>query len=151
MKIHDNDPILNQLNPESQIKRQPSDDQEFGNILKERVDHSTHEVAGAQQTAFVNPLHGVRMNISPEIEPYEALDRTENLIGLLDQYRQQLANPAVTLKQIDPMIQEIGREAQNLTPLLNILPKSEELKNIINETLVMASTEVTKFYRGDYT
>jgi hypothetical protein len=37
-----------------------------------------------------------------------------------------------------------------LAPVLDSLPDDEKLKDIANETLVTASLEVTKFYRGDY-
>ena len=79
-----------------------------------------------------------------------ALDRIDNLIGLLDQYRLKLADPGTTLKDIDPIIMKIDQETENLTPVLDSLPEDEDLKNIFNQTLVTASLEVSKFYRGDY-
>jgi hypothetical protein len=45
---------------------------------------------------------------------------------------------------------KIDQETENLTPILDSLPEDEDLKNIINRTLVTASLEVSKFYRGDY-
>ena len=79
-----------------------------------------------------------------------ALDRVENFIGLLDQYHQKLADPRINLKNIDPIIREINQEKENLTPVLDSLPDGEELKNIINQALVTATLEISKFYRGDY-
>ncbi|CAB1068968.1 hypothetical protein JY97_12665 [Alkalispirochaeta odontotermitis] len=79
-----------------------------------------------------------------------AVDRTENLIGLLDQYRHQLADPQTTLRNIDPIIRKIDQEREGLAPALESLPDDENLKQIINQTLVTASLEVSKFYRGDY-
>lgn len=150
MKINANHQILKHFNPDTQTRTQSSRDESFGNILKEHVDASTKEVAGTQQIAFINPLNGVKMNISTRFDPHDAVDRTENLIDLLDQYRRKLADPSANLKQIDPIIREIGQEAEILTPVLETLSEKEGLKRILNETLVTASTEVTKFYRGDY-
>ena len=151
MKINETDQIQKQLTPVTRAKPQPSDEQAFSNILKEQVDHSSKApAAGTRQTAFINPSEGAQMNISARFNPRDALDRTESLIGLLEQYRHQLADPATSLKQIDPIIREIGQASENLMPVLDAVPGDDDLKRIVNETLVTASMEVTKFYRGDY-
>jgi hypothetical protein len=150
MKIYDNDQIPKNLYPEARTNPQLPADKEFGTILKESVENSKQDVTGTRQTTFINPLSGVQMSTSSNFDKQYAIDRTENLIGLLDQYRHKLADPGITLKNIDPIIREIDRETDNLAPVLDTLPEGEELKNIINQTLVTASLEVTKFYRGDY-
>ena len=78
------------------------------------------------------------------------MDRVENLIDLLDHYRQMLSDPSNSLKKIDPIIKEIDQQKEKLAPALDSLPDGEELKDIVNQTLVIASLETTKFYRGDY-
>ena len=88
-------------------------------------------------------------NVSTEVFE-DAIERIENLIGLLDQYRHKLEDPGITLKNIDPIIQEIDQETENLAPALDSLPEDDELNKLLNQTLVTASLEVTKFYRGDY-
>ncbi len=150
MKIHNNDQILKNLYPQTKTNPQPPADQEFGTILKESVENSKKEVTGPRQTTFINPLNGIQMITSSTFDKQFTLDRIENLIGLLDQYRHKLADPGITLKNIDPIIRQIDQETENLAPVLDSLPEGEELKNIINQTLVTASLEVTKFYRGDY-
>jgi len=150
MKIHNNHQILKNLYPETKTNPQLPADKEFGTILKESVENSKKEVTGPRPTTFINPLNGVQMNPSSTFDKQFTLDRIENLIGLLDQYRHKLADPGITLKNIDPIIRQIDQETENLAPVLDSLPEGEELKNIINQTLVTASLEVTKFYRGDY-
>jgi hypothetical protein len=150
MKIHNNDQILKNLYPETKTNLQPPAGKEFGTILKESVDNLKTEVTGPRPTAFINPLNGVQMRTSAGFDKQFALDRIENLIGLLDQYRHKLADPGVTLKNIDPIVREIDRETETLVPILDSVPEGEGLKNIINQTLVTASLEVNKFYRGDY-
>ncbi len=150
MKIHNNHQILKNLYPETKTNPQLPADKEFGTILKESVENSEKEVTGPRQTTFINPLNGVQMITSSTFDKQFTLDRIENLIGLLDQYRHKLADPGITLKNIDPIIRQIDQETENLAPVLDSLPEGEELKNIINQTLVTASLEVTKFYRGDY-
>jgi hypothetical protein len=150
MKIQNNDQILKNLYPETKSPHQPPADKEFGAILKESVENGKNEIKGTRQTTFMHPLNGVQMTASSTFDKQFALERIENLIGLLDQYRHKLEDPAITLKNIGPIIQEIDQETENLTPALDSLPEDEELKKILNQTLVTASLEVTKFYRGDY-
>ena len=150
MKIQNNDQILKNLYPETKSTRQPTADKEFGAILKESVENGKNEITGTRQTTFMHPLNGVQMSASSSFDKQFALERIENLIGLLDQYRHKLEDPGITLKNIDPIIQEIDQEKENLAPTLDSLPEDDELKKLLNQTLVTASLEVTKFYRGDY-
>jgi exonuclease VII small subunit len=150
MKIDNNDQILKNLYPETKINAQPPAAKEFGTILKESVGNLKKEVTGLRQTNFINPLNGAQMITPSSFDKQFTLDRIENLIGMLDQYRHKLADPAITLKNIDPIIRKIDQETENLAPVLDSLPEGEKLKNIINQTLVTASLEVAKFNRGDY-
>lgn len=150
MKVHGNDQILKNLYPETKTTPQTPAGKDFGTILKESVDNVKQEVTGPQPTTLISSMNGVQMIEAAKFDKQNALDRIENLIGLLDQYRLKLADPGVTLRNIDPIIRKIDQETENLTPVLDSLPQDEDLKNIINRTLVTASLEVGKFYRGDY-
>jgi hypothetical protein len=55
----------------------------------------------------------------------------------------------MNLKQIDSILSTIARENDSLASFADSLP-DDEIKNILNRTMVTASLEVTKFYRGDY-
>jgi hypothetical protein len=150
MKIDNDDQILKNFFPETKTTPQAPANKEFGSILQESVEKSEKKATGTLRTTFINPLNGVQMNTSSKVDKQFAIERIENLIGLLDQYRHKLADPGVTLRNIDPVIREIDQETENLAPVLDSLPEGEELKNIINQTLVTASLEIAKFYRGDY-
>ena len=72
------------------------------------------------------------------------------MINLLDQYREKLADPRISMKQLDPDIKEMARGMEYLTHVLHSLPADEGLKDILNRTMVTISLEIGKFYRGDY-
>jgi hypothetical protein len=150
MKIDNNDPIMKSLYPQETAKSQPTGEKVFGRILKETVENTQKPDAGPRQTAFINPLANVWRTAQGSPDPEFAIDRIENMINLLDQYRHKLADPQMNLKQIDPIINEIARENDNLASLADSLPAADELKYILDRTMVTASLEVTKFYRGDY-
>ena len=150
MKIDNNDQIMKTLYPEETARSRPAGEKEFGAILKETVENTQKPDAGLRQTAFINPLAGIRMTTQGSPDPKFTVDRIENMIDLLDQYRHKLADPQMNLKQIDSIISAVARENDSLASLADSLPDDDEIKNILNRTMVTASLEVTKFYRGDY-
>jgi len=150
MKIDSNDQIMKSVYPEDSAKSRPAGEKEFGTILKETVENTTKADGGPRQTAFINPLSGVRLTTPGSADPTITIERIENLIDLLDQFRHQLADSRINLKQIDPIISKISQENDSLGTLANSLPDDDEIKNILNRARVTASLEVTKFYRGDY-
>jgi hypothetical protein len=150
MKIDNYHQIFKNLYSEGKTNPQPAGDDKFGDILKETIGTKQPEVAGSRPTAFVNPLSGIRSTETFGLDRQVAMDRVENLIDLLDHYRQMLSDPSNSLKKIDPIIKEIDQQKEKLAPALDSLPDGEELKDIVNQTLVIASLETTKFYRGDY-
>lgn len=150
MKIDDNHQILKNLYPERKTQSPTTGREKFDDILRKTIGNKGQEVAGPRSTAFVNPLAGIQNRANLEMDRRGAVDQVENLVDLLDHYRQQLSDPRITLKKIDPIIKEIENQRERLAPLMDSLPEGEKLKDIVNETLVTASLEVTRFYRGDY-
>ena len=150
MKIDNNDQIMKSLHPQETAKSRPVGEKEFGRVLKETVENTQKPDAGPRQTAFINPLASVWRTAPGSPDPKVTINRIENMIDLLDQYRHKLADPQMNLKQIDSIIDEIARENDNLASLADSLPDNDKIKNILDRTMVTASLEVTKFYRGDY-
>ena len=150
MKILNNEQILKTFQHESKTKAQSPAGKEFGAILKDTVKNSTTACLAPSQTNFINPLPGLQPASSSLSDHQFAADSTEDMINLLDRYREKLADPRITMKQIDPDIREMTREIEKLAPVLDSLPADEGLRNILNQTLVTVSLEISKFYRGDY-
>jgi hypothetical protein len=87
--------------------------------------------------------------LSPEARQ-TTVERVDLLLDLLDEYRDQLADPNVTLRHIEPLLNTIAQEREHLSGILDRLPNEDGLKDIVHRTLITASLEVVKFNRGDY-
>ena len=153
MKVTGNEEILRNMvsDKHSQPVERPAED--FNAILKEKIETAC-EPATPGIAEFPNPIPAIR-GVSG-IETLMPLDKTttvarvENLLDLLDDYRQKLVNPQVSLKQMEALVDRISMEKENLRPTLKSMHEGEQLQGILNQTLVAASLEVIKFKRGDY-
>jgi len=95
-------------------------------------------------------IKGVSLNPLLDVKSISIPDRVENFLNLMDAYRDMLANPDVSLKEIGPVMEKVAAEKQRLQQILGTLPPGDELKGILNELLVAASLEEVKFNKGDY-
>jgi len=150
MKIHPNDEILKNAYPQKIEKDERTLDREFGAILKEAVENSSKVDAEDQKPPIINTISEIQFNTFLSGEKIPMVDRVEKYLDLLEEYRQKLANPQVTLKDIYLLINEMEVEKQSLIPVLNSLPDGDGLKDILNQTLITSSLEIIKFNRGDY-
>jgi hypothetical protein len=150
MKILNNEQVLKPSRSESNTKAQPPTRTNFNAILREAAKNTT--------ASEPTPTPSTSINLLPIVEPTAlspsdhrlATDRIENMLNLLDRYREKLANSRMTMKQIDPEIKEMAQTMENLGHVLDSLPAEDGLRDILNRTMVTISLEIGKFYRGDY-
>ena len=150
MKIYGNDEILKNGYPEKTPKNEQTTDADFKNILKESVENSTKNPPEIQPTSLLDPVSAIRFNPLSTQDKNITVERVENLLNLLENYRQQLENPNVTLRTLEPVMNTIAKEKDQLSAVLDSMPNEDRLKDILNQTLITASLEVIKFNRGDY-
>ena len=150
MKIYGDNGILKESYPQKTQKSEATPDADFKNILKESVENSTENPSKIQPSTLIDPVSAIRFNPLSTQDKNITVERIDNLLNLLDNYRQQLSDPHVTLRTLEPVINSIAKEKDQLSGLLDSLPNKDGLKHILNQTLITASLEVIKFNRGDY-
>ena len=150
MKILNTDQVLQSLQRESRKNLNPLADKKFDAILKDTVKSAATASNATLQTTFINPTPVLQpAPLVPSDQNY-ATDRIEDMINILDRYREKLADTRITMKQLNPDIKEMTRGMENLAHVLESHPVDERLRNILNRTMVTISLEISKFYRGDY-
>ena len=150
MKILNNEQVLKSYQQELKTDAQPSAGKKFGAILNEAVKNTPTENPIPLQRAFNHPMPGIQRVSLSTSDQCVAADSIEDMINLLDRYREKLADTRISMKQLDPDIKEMTLGMENLTHVLDSLPADEGLKDILNRTMVTISLEIGKFYRGDY-
>ena len=152
MKINNADEILKRVYKETTPKNEKTGDKQFAEILKEIL-------APSSKSNPVSQNHPVfRGAPVVEVQPVRTLgedkravvERVYKYLNLLDDYRHKLGDPQVSLKAVDPVINRLETEKENLTPVLESLADGDELKEILNNALITASLEVIQYRRGDY-
>jgi hypothetical protein len=150
MKISGNNEIIKSIYPDKSQRSEQTSNTDFKNILKESVEKSAQHATQIQSPSLLNPLSAVRFDPESPQDKISAIKQVDSLLNLLDDYRKQLADPAITLRSIEPMMKTIIKEKDQLSSLLDSLPNEDGLKDIANRTLITASLEVIKYNRGDY-
>ena len=150
MKINGSDEIIKNSVVEKTIHREQDQKDSFKNVLKASVERTAQHPGKIKSSPLANPVSAIQFHpLSPENKSV-TIDRVDNLLNLLDNYRNQLADPQVTLRNIEPVINRIAKEKEQLSSVLESLPNEDGLKDIVNRTLITASLEVMKYNRGDY-
>ncbi|WP_319573952.1 hypothetical protein [uncultured Desulfobacter sp.] len=78
-------------------------------------------------------------------------DKTDKLLTNLERYASKLDDANVSLKDIEPVLEELNADAASLLEeTLSLGEDDQNLIDIATSTAVTAKTEYLKFQRGDY-
>ena len=78
-------------------------------------------------------------------------DKTDKLLSNLESYASKLDDTNVSLKDIEPVLEELNADAASLLEeTLSLGEDDQNLIDIATSTAVTAKTEYLKFQRGDY-
>jgi hypothetical protein len=150
MKISGNNEIIKCISLDKSRPSGQAANTDFKNILNESVAKSAPQATRLHSPSSLNALSAIRFNPESPQDKASAIRRVDSFLNLLDDYRRQLADPAVSLRSIEPVMKTIIKEKEQLSSLLDSLPNVDGLKDIVNRTLITASLEVIKYNRGDY-
>lgn len=151
MEIDPDGKILTSNYPERTQKAKVSADGTFGSIYKGLMEAS-HEtdVRQDEMPAITNVPELQIEDAFRSEEEMTVVEHAERHLDLLDEYQQKLSNPAFTLRDISPLIDELETANKRLVSSVNSLSEGDELKNILNLIIVTTSVEIVKFNSGDY-
>lgn len=151
--------IKNRFFPPSHIEKgkNPSPG-EFEKVLRESRAHHAGEPPPS------SGAHGVESAIPPapadrpEVLPFEpyppfppgSVEAAEHALDLLERYQKSLADPRVSLRDLQPLAQSLEGNIGDLTKGVEVLSATDPLALILSEIKMLAAVQVEKFRRGDY-
>jgi hypothetical protein len=120
---------------------------QFAQILQQTV--RTESSTSVTQPAISAPLCPVEFAVRPETSVLAA-QQTGELLDTLETYRQLLAQPSVSLRKIQPVVEQLGHEADRLAASMHQLPQEHSLAQIMREALIQVNQEIERFNQGEY-
>jgi len=78
------------------------------------------------------------------------LQAMERFVDSLDAYQQRLADPACSLRELEPVLGRLEKAQRHLSDVSEKTPADSPLKAIMNEGLVTATMEICRFRSGIY-
>jgi len=123
---------------------------EFKKILQQSMHPAPGETAAPATLPPLQTLSPAGFDLAAGMDKAINIERVENFLNVLDQYKQKLADPMVGLKEMNPVVERMESELDDLLPLLESLPEEDTMKDILNRTVITSSVEIMKFKRGDY-
>ncbi len=163
MKIQDGKNIRQAIKPESQNKIDKK-----GDAFKKILSGIQSKVEGTREKKPLSADEIQKINLrlhnastisrleassfSESIGKFESgeIEKVEQFLDLLESYAQALSDPKKNLRDIAPLIKSLESEKGKLAELGEKLPDENILKDVVNQTAILATVEVLKFNRGNY-
>jgi hypothetical protein len=150
INIHNVNEAAQSMGGKSQVKQNQGDATDaFANVLNSALNKTEETVEGGIKTMGLEEIAAPGVNL----EPLSSIvtGSTDKLLGMLETYAGQLEDPDVSLKSMEPVLEEISAKADKLLENSKYLGEEDDgLRAIATQTAVTARTEYEKFQRGDY-
>jgi hypothetical protein len=79
------------------------------------------------------------------------VEKSDNILYLLDEYGRGLSDPRKTLRDIEPLVERIREEVSTIeNELAEKIYHDHELDQLLKDVAVTANVAILKFDRGDY-
>ncbi|HPW67931.1 MAG: hypothetical protein WDA72_05465 [Desulfomonilia bacterium] len=85
----------------------------------------------------------------PSPQKFNALSVSEQALDLLDAYTRALGDPKRSLRDIGPMVDEMGSLCSSVAQARSFLSDNDPLKEIMDDVESALSGEIMRFKRGD--
>ena len=98
----------------------------------------------------VADIHAVTSQIPLDCKK-DVLGQSDKILHLLDDYARELTDPTKSLKDIEPLVENIRKEVSLIEDEAAMKIKNDsELERIIKDLAITANVALSKFHRGDY-
>ena len=133
-----------------------ADKDAFRLTLESTIENNVNRTDKAGGIKYLGEIRAPASNVvrlNSENEILEMTYKTNSLLELLDNYSKELDNPNRTLRDIEPLISTIKKDAEHLladTEVCAIGADEIGIKELAGRCAVAANIEYIKFQRGDY-
>ena len=122
----------------------------FQKVFDNLLQNQTKDVAApSSSTHAINPTP-LTVNAIETLPVKTDLQAMERFVDSLEAYQQGLADPTCSLRDLAPVLGRLEKAQRHLSAISEKTPADSPLKDIINEGLVTATLEISRFRSGIY-
>lgn len=122
----------------------------FDALLEKAMNPQSGQTSAAGGLPPLQGLSRVNFAMPPGVDRTQTVKQIDEFLTIMESYQQKMADPTASLKDASPYVQQMGKKAADLLPVMESLPAGDKLKDILNRVLVASTVEIIKFNRGDY-
>ena len=123
---------------------------EFNAIFRQAVDSAEGKSVKIESTAFISQIRPAQFTTESLPSTDRVVDRVQQLIDTMGVYQQKLIDSGATLKDIQSIVEKMTSQSESLGASSSAVEEQDSLKTIVNQSLTLASMEITKFNSGYY-
>ncbi len=154
MKI--NSEYQQQINQNLEKTSRNKSSEDFSQMLEQEISQSSGTSQGKEKSApqstqmmqSTQALGGSLLTMQQQ-EP-SFMHQMDNLLNQWENYAADMDSPESSLKQIYSHLEHIMQGARDLKNSSGFDSQPQEVKSLVEELEILATTEVFKFNRGDY-
>jgi hypothetical protein len=164
MKIKEISQQLSTILASKNTQKQEPTELEFQKLLKDanvKLNHASERMPPSPHDEGVKELSSPALSAASSVSYLlksediaqirsQSIQATENTLKALEEYKNAMVDPGMPLKKIDPLIQSLSQEMQDLNILSAKLSPSDPLQKILTEVGIVSAVEIEKFRRGEY-
>ena len=134
----------------SSVKSNSQNASGFQQVFQNMFDREKMEYKGPSVISHSPCPPPLSVGAVETIHANAGLQGMERLLDSLDTYQKKLADPQYTLRDLEPDLNRLEKEHRHLSRWAEKTVADSPLKNIINEGLVTATLEISRFRSGTY-
>ncbi len=124
---------------------------QFDRILHDTVQETKKNDNQSQSVNVASQIRPVQFLNDTKTASSSIVEEVSQLIDTLDVYQQKLSSESNTLKDIWPLVEKMGSQTESLRFSSKDMAAQDVLTNIVDQCILLTSTEIAKFNNGYYT
>jgi hypothetical protein len=120
---------------------------DFADVLDKSVKMTPSQTVIHQQQP--NRVTGLCADLQGSTQ-MNALASAHRMLDAMERYQHFLADWRVNPREMEPAIEQMKMETDLMQSAMEKLPQTSALRDILDETLMLATKEIARFDQGDY-
>ncbi len=143
-------PVLNITDPKKTAGRANPPKGEFDAIFRKAVDSTVISGAKRESTAFIPEIRPAQFTTEALPSTNMVVDRVQQLVDTMAAYQHKLTEKGTPLKGLQALVRTMTSQSESLSTISEAVGKEENLKTIVNQSLMLSSMEIAKYNSGYY-